>query len=332
MGVSNNLLYNNDKSNPSFVLRTILDLAFKTTLSPPSKTPRDVHIHIAQTGISRIDIYYRQRGEIGGHESPGMVVEVGPAVDNLKVGDRVAIEPGVPCRRCHHCRVGLHNLCRDIVSAATPLHDGMLFKYYTTQSVFCYPIPSQMSFEEGALVEPLAVAMQVAKAVGTVCKAYGAKKVVRVSLSLRQLEVAMAFGADEMHIYALPPDQEDGPKWSNIAAHMIRWECKLEEAPGVVVEATGSRRREGHMCKLGWERSVQNVVFPITTACVWAGCFSAILDLIASGKIDVKRLVAIRFAFEQVEEAFELLSREDKEVEGQGDGEVINVMIAGRKD
>ncbi|KAF5862572.1 hypothetical protein ETB97_011476 [Aspergillus alliaceus] len=184
-----------------------------------------------------------------------MVVEVGPAVDNLKVGDRVAIEPGVPCRRksldyrsCHHCRDGLHNLCRDIICAATPLHDGMLFKYYTTQSVFCYPIPSQMSFEEGALVEPLTVAMQVAKAVGTVCKAYGAKKVVRGS---------------------------------------IRYT---------------------------------------------AGCFSAILDLIASGKIDVKRLVTIRFAFEQVEEAFELLSREDKAVEGQGDGEVINVMIAGRKD
>ncbi|KAE8393541.1 chaperonin 10-like protein [Aspergillus alliaceus] len=245
-----------------------------------------------------------------------MVVEVGPAVDNLKVGDRVAIEPGVPCRRCHYCRDGLHNLCCDIVCTATPLHDDMLFKYYTTQSVFCYPIPSQMSFEEGALVEPLAVAMQVAKAVGTVCKAYGAKKVVRVGLSLRRLEVAMAFGADEMHIYALPLDQEDGPKWSNIAAHMIRWECKLEEAPGVVVEATGSRRRVQAYGSIRYT----------------AGCFSAILDLIASGKIDVKRLVTIRFAFEQVEEAFELLSREDKEVEGQGDGEVINVMIAGRKD
>ncbi|KAH0056454.1 GroES-like protein, partial [Aureobasidium melanogenum] len=114
-----------------------------------------------------------QRGRIGdfvlrspivlGHESSGTVVEVGGAVKNLKQGDRVAIEPGVPCRRCDYCRGGEYNLCNDTIFAATPPWDGTLAKFYTVASDYCYKIPDSMSMEEAAMVEPTAVAVQIAK-------------------------------------------------------------------------------------------------------------------------------------------------------------------------
>jgi D-xylulose reductase len=127
-------------------------------------------------------------------------VEIGSAVNNVHVGQRVAIEPGVPCRRCDYCRSGQYNLCGDTVFAATPPWDGTLSKFYTVASDFVYPIPEHMSMEEGALVEPMAVAVQVAKVADlrasqtvvvfgcgpigllsqAVANAYGAKKVIGV--------------------------------------------------------------------------------------------------------------------------------------------------------
>lgn len=138
-----------------------------------------------------------------GHESSGTIVEVGSAVKNVQVGDRVAIEPGVPCRRCDYCRSGQYNLCADTVFAATPPWDGTLSKYYTVAADYVYPLPEHLSMEEGALVEPMAVAVQVAKVadlranqvvvvfgcgpIGLLCqavaKAYGAKTVIGVGRS-----------------------------------------------------------------------------------------------------------------------------------------------------
>lgn len=120
-----------------------------------------------------MQVHYWQRGRIGdfvlttpmilGHESAGTITDVGAAVKHLKVGQRVAIEPGVPCRRCDYCRSGAYNLCPDTVFAATPPWDGTLAKYYTVASDYVYPIPDHMTMEEGAMVEPTAVAVQITK-------------------------------------------------------------------------------------------------------------------------------------------------------------------------
>ena len=75
-----------------------------------------------------------------GHEASGLVVGMGKGVTHLKPGDRVAIEPGVPCRKCSFCKGGRYNLCFDMKFCATPPIDGSLARYYKHAADFCYKL------------------------------------------------------------------------------------------------------------------------------------------------------------------------------------------------
>ena len=150
-----------------------------------------------------------------GHESAGIVAAVGDKVTSVKVGDRVAMEPGVPCRRCIRCKEGKYNLCFEMAFAATPPFDGTLARYYTLPEDFCYKLPEGMSLEEGALIEPTAVAVHITRQaavkpgdsvvvfgagpVGLLCcavaKAYGAVKVVTVDINEERLQFALKYAA-----------------------------------------------------------------------------------------------------------------------------------------
>jgi hypothetical protein len=159
--------------NPSFVLKAVKEVAIEDRPVPSLEDPHDVLVHVKQTGICGSDIHYWQRGRIGpyvldgpmvlGHESSGVVAKVGNTVTHLKPGDEVAVEPGVLCRRCEYCRKGSCQLCRSMRFAATPPYDGTLAKYYVDASDFCYKLPHRMDLEEGAMVEPVAVAVTIAR-------------------------------------------------------------------------------------------------------------------------------------------------------------------------
>ncbi|KAK5678291.1 hypothetical protein LTS10_009463 [Elasticomyces elasticus] len=357
-------------SNPSFVLRAIKDVAFEDRAVPKLRDEHDVRIHIAQTGICGSDVHYWQRGRIGdfilnspivlGHESSGTVVEVGSAVKNVKVGQRVAVEPGVPCRFCDHCRSGQYNLCNDTIFAATPPWDGTLSKYYIVASDYTYPIPDHMNMEEGALVEPVAVAVQITKVadlranqtvvvfgcgpIGVLCqavaKAYGASRVIGVDVVQSRLDFASSFGADDVFLPPKPESGVDPIEHAERVAALLKEKFNLGEGPDVVLECTGAEpciqagvfvtKKGGTYVQAGMGKEV--VAFPITTACIRAlnikgsiryttGCYPAAVDLVASGKIDVKRLITNRFKFEQAEQAFELVKA--------GKQDVFKVVIEG---
>lgn len=365
--------------NPSFVLRAIKDVALEDIPKPTITNPYDVIIHVGQTGICGSDVHYWQRGRIGdfvlnspivlGHESAGTVVEIGSSVKNLKVGDRVAIEPGVPCRHCDYCRSGSYNLCPDTVFAATPPHNGTLSKYYKTAADYCYLIPEHMTLEDGALCEPVAVAVQICKVgdvragqtvvvfgcgpigllVQCVAKAYAAKKVIGIDLSQSRLDLAkMKLGcADGVFFPPMMPktpgegsDVDRESEWSAKVAADIKREFDLGEGPDVVIDATGAQsciqtgvhltKKGGTYVQAGMGR--ENVVFPITTACIrdltirgsiryTAGVYPTAVDLVASGKIDPKVLITHRFPFEKAEEAFETVRK--------GGENVLKVIIEG---
>ena len=130
----------------------------------------DVKIAIENVGVCGSDVHYYTHGRIGpyavnspmvlGHEASGRVVEVGSAVTRLKVGDRVCMEPGIPNPTSRASRLGLYNVDPAVVFWATPPVHGCLTSYVVHPASFTYKLPDNVSFAEGAMVEPLAIGMQ----------------------------------------------------------------------------------------------------------------------------------------------------------------------------
>ena len=187
-----------------------------------------------------------------GHESAGIVHKVGDKVKSLKVGDRVAMEPGVPCRRCVRCKEGKYNLCPDMAFAATPPYDGTLARYYVLPEDYCYKLPENMTLEEGALIEPTAVAVHITRQasikpgdsvvvfgagpVGLLCcavaKAYGAKKIVTVDINEQRLNFALQYAATDKFSSARVSAEEN-------AKNLIK-DCELGPGADVIIDASGA--------------------------------------------------------------------------------------------
>jgi L-iditol 2-dehydrogenase len=138
----------------------------------PKPGPGQVLVHVRATGICGSDVHFWKHGRIGdsmvvrdecgsGHESAGEVVEVGEGVTEWKAGDRVAMENGVPCSKpsCDPCRTGRYNGCPDVVFFSTPPYHGTLTRWHLHPAEWLHRLPDNVSFEEGSLCEPLAVAL-----------------------------------------------------------------------------------------------------------------------------------------------------------------------------
>lgn len=133
----------------------------------PMPAPDEVVVRVHSVGVCGSDVHYYNEGRIAdfvvtaplilGHECSGVIVAVGDAVDPDRVGQRVAIEPQRCCRTCEYCRSGRYNLCRQMEFYATPPIDGSFCDFVTIQSDFAFEIPESMSFDAGALIEPLSV-------------------------------------------------------------------------------------------------------------------------------------------------------------------------------
>lgn len=270
-----------------------------------------------------------------GHESAGVVVEVGPDVKDLVVGDRVALEPGVSCNNCRTCRSGRYNLCSDMRFAATPPYDGTLATYYPLPEECCIKLPAHVSLREGALVEPLSVAVHVIRLAGdlqgkdlvifgagpigllcsAVAKAFGAKSVIIVDIVESRLEFARGYsGAKSFQMTGQGPEAN---------ANNLRNAFSLPEGADVVVDATGAEpcietgvhtlRRGGTFIQAGL--GSPRVNFPIGQICdkeailkgsfrYGAGDYQLAVDLLGSGRVTLKRLVTHEFSFEEAEKAF----------------------------
>lgn len=167
-------------------------------------------------GICGSDVHYLAHGRCGpfvvekpmviGHEAAGVVVKIGAGVKNLQVGDRVAIEPGVPCRVCSLCKQGRYNLCAEMRFCATPPYDGNLTRFYAHPADFCFKLPDHVSMEEGALLEPLSVGVHACKRAGV-----GVESCVLIlgagPIGLVTLLTAKAMGASKILITDLVEDR-----------------------------------------------------------------------------------------------------------------------------
>ncbi|MBN1400895.1 MAG: NAD(P)-dependent alcohol dehydrogenase [Anaerolineae bacterium] len=135
----------------------------------PQPQPHEVLVHVKRVGVCGSDIHYYTHGRIGdyvvrapmilGHESAGVVEAVGSAVTDFAPGDRVAMEPGYTCGKCFYCKTGHYNLCPDVVFMATPPIDGSFCEYIAWPEDFTFHLPDSLSYEDGAMMEPLSVGL-----------------------------------------------------------------------------------------------------------------------------------------------------------------------------
>jgi L-iditol 2-dehydrogenase len=133
----------------------------------PTPGPKEVLVEVKAVGVCGSDVHYYEHGRIGsfivtnplilGHESAGVIVQLGAEVTGHRLGERVAIEPGQPCGRCRECRAGRYNLCREVHFFATPPYDGAFANYVLAHEDFAFELPDNLSDEAGALIEPLSV-------------------------------------------------------------------------------------------------------------------------------------------------------------------------------
>lgn len=140
-------------------------------------TEDEVLVRIKAVGVCGSDVSYYLRGSSGmghvtyphilGHECGGIIERVGSNVEDYEVGDRVAIEPGVPCGKCTYCRSGRYNLCEDLSFMSTaivrPYGEGGMAEYVIRPAKMLHKIPESVSYEQAAMIEPLSVAMHAAK-------------------------------------------------------------------------------------------------------------------------------------------------------------------------
>ncbi|KAJ1527853.1 hypothetical protein ONE63_007793 [Megalurothrips usitatus] len=324
----------------------------------PEPKDDEVLLKMGCVGICGSDVHYLVHGRCAtfilnapmviGHEGSGTVAKVGKNVKNLKPGDRVAIEPGVPCRKCEFCKTGKYNCCPNIFFCATPPDDGNLCQYYTHAADFCFKLPDNMSLEEGAMMEPLAVGVHACNQgevkfgdnvlitgcgpIGLVsllaAKAMGAVKVIMTDITPHRMDVALKAGADAVIDVSKGTQDEHTEKIKSILGG---------DLPRVTLDCTGfessmrlainSTRTGGVIVLVGMGSSEMKLPLAdaLTREVVIKGvfryrhCYPTAIQMVASGKANVKQFITHNYTLEQTVEAFDTART--------GKGNPIKVMI-----
>lgn len=308
----------------------------------PNPKDDEVLVKLEYVGICGSDLHYYETGAIGdyvvnppfvlGHEPGGTVVEVGKNVKHLKVGDRVALEPGKTCGHCEFCKTGRYNLCPDVVFFATPPVDGVFQEYVAHEADLCFKLPDNVSTLEGALLEPLAVGFhaaiqgeahlgQRAVVMGAGCiglvsmmalKARGVSEVYVVDIMEKRLEKALELGATEVI---------NGAK-----ENVLERVKQLTDGAGVdlVIETAGTEittRQAIHMAKkgsnivlVGYSKSGE-MTLPMSLALDKELTFKTVfryrhiypmaIDAVAAGKVNLKGIVTDIFGLDEAQKAMD---------------------------
>ncbi|AOA60779.1 Sorbitol dehydrogenase [Komagataella phaffii CBS 7435] len=343
--------------NPSVILKRINEIVIEDRPIPAIEDPHYVKIAIKKTGICGSDVHFYTDGCCGsfklespmvlGHESAGIVVEVGSEVKSLRVGDKVACEPGIPSRYSNAYKSGHYNLCPEMAFAATPPIDGTLCRYFLLPEDFCVKLPEHVSLEEGALVEPLSVAVHAARLAkitfGDSVVVFGAGPV-----GLLVAATARAYGATNVLIVDIFDDKLTLAKDTlQVATHSFNSKNGMDNLlesfegkhPNVSIDCTGvesciaaginALAPRGVHVQVGMGKSEYNN-FPLGLICekecivkgVFRYCYNdynLAVELIASGKVEVKGLVTHRFKFTEAVDAYDTV-RQGKAIKAIIDG------------
>jgi D-xylulose reductase len=304
--------------------------------------PRDVRVALRTVGVCGSDVHYYTHGAIGpfvvkepmilGHEAAGQIVEVGSAVTELKPGDRVCMEPGIPDPASRATRLGKYNLDPAVRFWATPPVHGVLRPTVVHPADFTFKLPDHVSYAEGAMVEPLAVGVHAATKVqvqpGDLAVVIGAGPIGMVTILAALAAGCSRVIVSDIHEPKLAMARTLGPVIPvNVRNQDLLGVVKRESddwGADVVFECSGYPPAMVEIFDLicpGGKIALVGIplepfAFDVSKAQVkearvesifrYAHVYPRAVAMIASGKIDVKPLITDRFSFEESVEAFDL--------------------------
>ncbi|KAL1994206.1 hypothetical protein VTN49DRAFT_2875 [Thermomyces lanuginosus] len=345
------VLQNLPLPNPS--LQVTADQQIKLVEAPVYKPKRgEVLLHIKATGICGSDLHFWKTGRIGelvfesdgiiGHEASGVVLACGEDVINFKPGDRVAIEPGVPCRECFLCMEGRYNLCEDVQFAGVYPYDGTMQRYKVHPAKWLHKLPDNLSYAEGALLEPLSVAMSGLRTAG-LSLGRGVLVCGAGPIGLITLAAARASGAHPVVITDLEPRRLEFAKElvPSCLTYQVNRDLDAQEnakairalfgdaysAPETVFECTGvessvciasySARRGGQVILIGVGKSILNNLpfMHLSLAEIdlkfinrYTDTWPPAIACLSGGILDLKKMVTHTFPLEKAMDALQLCS------------------------
>jgi L-iditol 2-dehydrogenase len=306
----------------------------------PRPGPREVLVAVKSVGVCGSDLHYYEHGRLAnqviteplilGHECAGEVVELGPEVTTLAVGDRIALEMGVPCQRCEYCLGGRYNLCRRMVFKGTPPRNHGAFRQYMTCPEFlAHRLPDNVSYEMGATVEPLCVGLHAADSVEL---RPGERVAVLGAGPIGLLAIAVARAAGATDIAAVDPvpmrrelakrmgaAQVFDPGTTDVAQALANSADVVMDCAGVqetlsqcldIVRWGGRVAWVGVGCeeaRLPLMKAMSKEL-RIVTVFRYAGLYKRAIRLLAEGVIDARPIVTHRFRFPRVDEALKFAS------------------------
>lgn len=317
----------------------IMDMDIRDTLGPD-----DVRIKMHTIGICGSDVHYYTHGKIGnfvvkepmilGHEASGTIIEAGKNVKTLKAGDRVCMEPGVPDLRSRATMEGMYNLDPAVVFWATPPIHGCLRETVVHPAMFTFKLPDNVSYAEGAMVEPLSVGLQAVKKAnikpGDVALVTGCG-----TIGILAGLAALAGGCSKVIITdVIDPKLKIAASYGMIPVNIIKQNLQkvVDDVTGgwgvdAIFEASGNEAAIANifqpLCPGGKVVFIGMPVNPVPVDIVaaqakearmetvfrYANLYPRALALMSSGKIDVKPLVTDKYRFADAIKAYDYAAK-----------------------
>lgn len=325
----------------SLVLERKGQLALRDIALDQDLSPTDVRIAVHTVGICGSDVHYYTHGKIGpfvveqpmvlGHEASGTVVEVGAQVTHLKPGDRVCMEPGIPDATSRAAKLGIYNVDPAVRFWATPPVHGCLTPQVVHPAAYTYRLPDQISFAQGAMVEPFAIGMQAALRariqpgdIGLVtgagpigmmtalaALAGGCAKVLVTDLAQPKLDIIGAYpGIETVNIRTTPAAQAIAEATDGWGADVV-FECS--GAAPAILGLPALARPGGTIVLVGMPVDpvpidivgLQAKELRIETVFRYANVYDRAISLIAAGKVDLSPLISATIPFADSIAAFD---------------------------
>lgn len=292
-----------------------------------------VLVRVTAVGVCGSDTHFYETGHVGdivvegpivlGHETAGEIVAVGAGVSESRLGQRVAIDPQTPCRRCRDCKEGRSHLCPDMKMYGAYPSDGSFAEYAVIDDDFAYAIPDSMTDEEAALVEPLSVAVHACRRAGVTA---GSRVFITGAgpIGIMCAQAARAFGAVEIVVSDPMPLRREYVSTHGATAvidPMAESLDRFEQHFDIYLDASGNARaiqaafptiRRGGIAVLVGMGSLdlevpiamfQHREIILTGTFRYVNTWPTAIELIASGQVDVSGIVTGSYGLDEVEAA-----------------------------